>query len=197
MNEAVDDMDDMNASKNLYARFRDQLEHEDGLYNQRITWTIAFQALICISFIDLTTSIIDPHNAGEIGMLSRFRYGIAFGGLIAVTLTYISCAAAHYRITQLKARFAKLTRNRPIEPSLDSDKWTQVFGFAASQGVLWLIFGLWLLALREIGVNSRAVLCVFGMAIFAAVVFQFSYVVWIPHPENPAAEPDKTPTDGP
>ena len=48
-----------------YDAFRGQLQYEDTLFNQRITWVIAFQAFISFPFMFLSVSELQARRKPE------------------------------------------------------------------------------------------------------------------------------------
>jgi hypothetical protein len=134
--------------KRRYDAFRGQLQYEDTLFNQRITWVIAFQALISFPFMFLSVSELQAQKPkapqfepGDEIAIGNYRLGLVMAGLFAGAFGYVGCAAAHWRIRQLKRSFKE--DNQWGLPELDSPPKVRLAGAIASQGFLWGFFFLW------------------------------------------------------
>jgi hypothetical protein len=148
------------APHDIYTAYRAQIQYEDGLFNQRITWMIAFEALLWGSFATLH-GIENPGD--DVAVL---KVTIMLMGFVATILVLGSCAAANLRITDLKEEYEGITlgnggfRNLP---KIDSKGSLRLFGSIASHGFIFGTALAWGIQLGRYGGERCPVLTYIGL----------------------------------
>jgi hypothetical protein len=155
-----------NVVQRLYDTYRKQIEWEDSLYNQRLTWLIALQAFLLFPFVTLLTSDLSltlakldastqvssalaeaRHQTQE--TIKVLKLVIAGIGLVSTLFAYASCAAAMLRILRLSKEYDE--RSSSIEckecnawsPAIRSHPFIHWTGTIASHGFIFLFSGVW------------------------------------------------------
>ena len=128
--------EEKNKAAKLYDTFRGQIQHEDVLFNQRLTWLVAVQAFLFVPYFNLCNlnserSILQPDQR-DLALTALSVLGLSCCVFIAM-----SCWAAHGQIGHLTkeylAKRAELERYIKSDylPRMLSDKTIRLLGIAA------------------------------------------------------------------
>lgn len=167
-------------SKDIYTAYRAQIQYEDGLFNQRITWMIAFEALLWAPFVTLHGEQYDKVSSVPVMKLTIMLMG--FGATI---LALCSCVAANLRITNLIWEYQKVAQERggfTDLPKIDSSWMLRSFGSVASHGFIFGIAAAWVWQLWDAGQGHPnrtelvLLLAVGGMVLL--VLFEVVHAFW-------------------
>lgn len=89
-----------------FDRYSGQIRHEDTLFNQRITWLLAFQAFLIVPFF-----IIGDLNTNNL-TINVARTMIGFSGIISGVLAFFGCQATDNRISNLTENFEDISATK-------------------------------------------------------------------------------------
>lgn len=125
----------------LYEIINHKIEHEDSLFNQRITWFVTSQALLFLPIFNLLTAV-DIKKSGDLLLC------LLLIGLISFFLVCLSCQASHIHINQLINEYNKITNNlcisEDITITMGSTPYIRFIGLFASFGSIFLFSNFWI-----------------------------------------------------
>ena len=139
--------------------FRDQIRHEDTLFNQRITWLMTFQGFLIAPFLLIETS----SNKTQLENIQTMIVSI---GIFSAFLVCLGCFAAHQSINYLTNNAGKKLKtiikeneeneeNEEVEQLLMRNPIPiQIAGAFPSFGSIILISIVWIFLLQNIGINT-------------------------------------------
>ena len=173
---------DIDKKRKLYELFNKKIEHEDNLFNARITWFVAVQALLFSpTFLTLKENHFEHKDALILWIISI--------GLSFCLIVLLSCQAAHCRIKLLIKNYNNATdkygcknTDSLIHPQITSPRWIHFLGMLASYGsiVIFSKFWLYLGTITITNVNSIFIHILFAFTIIIdCIVFNqvFSYPI--------------------
>ncbi len=140
----IDEKNFMHEHEKRYDAFRGQIQHEDSLFNQRITWILAMQAFLLFPYISISLSL--AANAAAYDFL---RLAIPAIGMFSTIFAVCGCFAAHLRIKVLAAEYKKQVGNQhpPYLPAIRSPRNIHWFGAVAPYAFLSMFFLNWFFCL--------------------------------------------------
>lgn len=182
---------DISFSKSRYKEdwrdLRSQIEHEDGLVNQRLLWMLAFSVFLFAAYgYSLTAeatlvpkvSFFEPIERLNASMrnIKLLRLAICAAGVGVGIASLFGAAAAFFAIKSLVAEFglpsAKGGYGQPVGPGLASK-----FGMLSGLAFPCITIGVWLfLGLVQIEWAAlSAVICALGVS-FAMLIISYDAV---------------------
>lgn len=126
--------------------FRDQIRHEDTLFNQRITWLMTFQGFLIVPFLLVESS----SNKTQ---LVNIQIIIVSIGILSAFLVFLGCFAAHQSINYLinSARINLCMNKEAVKGLLmRNPRYIQIAGAFPSFGSIILLSIVWIFLLQNI-----------------------------------------------
>lgn len=128
----------------IYQAFRGQLEHEDNLINQRVSWLVGSQSFLFVPYVLLVTAA--PNT--PIGEILALKNELS---MVIVSIGILSCLAIGFGIyAALEARRIIMERYRslgiriPTMPELIPGQSATRLSLAAPFGIIWVVISAWL-----------------------------------------------------
>ena len=130
-----------------YESFNHKIEHEDNLFNLRITWFVSLQTLLFIpTFSILSAAEETILNENQDGIILR----IILIGLLLCFVVLLSCLAAQYRIYSLITKHDEANDHHEIiHPQMTSPRLAHILGIVTPYASI-IIFTLFWASLGAI-----------------------------------------------
>ena len=126
---------------NLAKMYREQIRHEDTLFNQRITWLMTFQGFLIVPFLLIEK---DPN----VTKLEYIQTTIVSIGILSAFFVFLGCFAAHQSIKSLISRGLREGISENL--LMRNPRYIQVSGAFPSFGSIILISIVWIILLSRI-----------------------------------------------
>ncbi|HWB60784.1 MAG TPA: hypothetical protein VG733_14910 [Chthoniobacteraceae bacterium] len=140
-----------------YDRVRQQIEHEDNLITQRISWLMASQSFLFSAYAIILNGLQPRDNTPLSSVRFDFFHFLPFAGMISTALIYTSICGGVISIGRLRKRWDEqdvdaLKLNRP---PIHSRSLPFLLGQSAPRLLPLALIGMWLyLLFRGSGLES-------------------------------------------
>lgn len=157
----------------LYTKYRDYIQHEDYLINQRITWLISIQSFLIATFgfsyqkkfeiLSLNISKVEPLKDTQLekfnDLISKYDTFLIILTIIGIAVSIIallSTNAAHSAIDVLSSEWKKISPDNGLElPGIigGGSKKAHRYGKVLAELLPWFFLGIWLFVLLSIRIK--------------------------------------------
>jgi hypothetical protein len=131
-----------------YTIIRGQVEHEDNLISQRLSWFITAQSFLFTAYAITISNIDNVHSPAISQKMRLLLVLIPLASMLSCVLIYVTIIAGLIAIADLRRLYKSFTGTAPTHlPPVQGYRRTQVMGLAAPMGVPLVFLAVWLLLL--------------------------------------------------
>ena len=160
--------------KELFQMIRDQIQHEDGLINQRLNWLLLSQAFLFAAFSTIITSD-KPLNFINLAIQPWIPFGVTIIGMILNLSSFAGLRPAYASLKSLRETWyeanGKSDETKRIQNGFPQVTWVgrRMFerAIATSTTTPWVVFTAWVL------------LATITFPIRTTVVWLAGIIIWI------------------
>jgi hypothetical protein len=150
----VSDADTTIAPEHYYSIVRGQIEHEDNLIGQRLSWFVAAQSFLFTAYAIVVSNSGPNHTALIIDKMRLLLLIIPSTAILTCALIYVTIVAGILAIADLRRLYRKHADYEATVglPPVQGYRQTQILGQAAPLFVPLVFLAVWIILLGR-GVN--------------------------------------------
>lgn len=131
-----------------YALIRGQIEHEDSLISQRLSWFVASQSFMFTAYAIVVSNMSASRSAWVSAQMHRLVVVVPVAAVLTCVLSFASIIAGLLAIRNLHHGYRRLFETvRSDLPPIQGYRYTQVLGQAAPLLLPLMFLAVWLFLL--------------------------------------------------
>ena len=139
-----------------YDQIRQQIEHEDDLITQRLSWLMASQSFLFSAYAIVLNGLKTGQAVSPLERVKLdFYYFLPWAGIISIGLIYASICGGILSIRQLRRLWvARQATCNPLDrPPIHSSSLTFLLGQCAPRFLPLALIGMWIYLRMESGIR--------------------------------------------